>query len=86
MTWVTGVVLYTLIWWLALFAVLPLGTRPVQAADSRSGWRGVPERPRIAFMVIVTTAVSAVVWLALYYLITSDFLSFREGILARSSS
>jgi predicted secreted protein len=82
MGWVTGILLYTVIWWIALFAVLPIGTRPVASADAKSGWRGAPERPRILFMVIVTSAVSTVLWLAIYFVVTSDYLSFRSGILA----
>ena len=34
MNWFTGVVLYILIWWTVLFAVLPIGTRPVEDADA----------------------------------------------------
>ena len=45
MNWFTGVVLYVLIWWTALFAVLPFGTRPVADPDGATGWRGAPERP-----------------------------------------
>ena len=30
MNWFTGIVLYTLIWWIVLFAVLPIGTHPVE--------------------------------------------------------
>ncbi len=37
MGWFTAVVLYTLIWWTVLFAVLPFGTRPV--TDARDGQR-----------------------------------------------
>ncbi len=47
MNWFTGIVLFVVIWWTALFAVLPIGTRPVQKADETSGWRGAPEQPRI---------------------------------------
>ena len=47
MNWFTGVVLFVIIWWTALFAVLPIGTRPVAQADNKSGWRGAPEQPRI---------------------------------------
>ena len=48
MNWFTGVVLYVLIWWTVLFAVLPIGTRPVERCRTTdSGWRGAPERPRI---------------------------------------
>ena len=28
MGWVSGLVVFFLIWWLTLFAVLPIGTRP----------------------------------------------------------
>lgn len=82
MNWVTAIVLYTLIWWVSLFAVLPIGTRPVEDADDTSGWRGAPQRPRIMQKVIVTTAVATVVFAASYWLIESDFVSFRHGIFA----
>ncbi len=58
MNWFTGLVVYVLIWWTVLFAVLPIGTRPVEDADEQSGWRGAPERPRILMKVIVTTLVA----------------------------
>jgi len=82
MNWFTGTVLFILIWWTALFAVLPIGTRPVQQPDAASGWRGAPEQPRLLRKVIVTTIVSIVLWSASYALIRSDYLSFRHGILA----
>ena len=46
MNWFTGVVLFVMIWWTALFAVLPIGTKPMVQPDDKSGWRGAPERPR----------------------------------------
>lgn len=82
MTWVTGIVLYTLIWWVALFAVLPIGTRPEVDADASSGWRGTPAAPRLWFKIALTTVVSAVVWALVYLVIESEILSFRHGLLA----
>ncbi|MBS0558768.1 MAG: DUF1467 family protein [Proteobacteria bacterium] len=79
MNWFTGVVLYILIWWTVLFAVLPFGTRPVSEADSQTGWRGAPQRPLLLRKVIATTLVAAVVWGGAYLLITSDWISFRHG-------
>ncbi len=78
----TGVVLYLLIWWTVLFAVLPFGTRPVAEADRLTGWRGAPERPLMWRKVLATTIVAAVLWGIIYGLITSDWLSFRSGWLA----
>ena len=82
MNWVAGVVLYTIIWWTALFAVLPIGTKPIARADDATGWRGAPERPRLLMKVLMTTVVSAVLWLGAYWVIASDYLSFRDGVLA----
>lgn len=82
MNWFTAVVLYILIWWTALFAVLPFGTSPVAKADSATGWRGAPARPMMLRKVVATTLVAAVIWLGCYLLITSDWLSFRSGWLA----
>jgi predicted secreted protein len=82
MNWVSGVVLFVIIWWTALFAVLPLGTKPVQEPDRVSGWRGAPERPRLMMKVIVTTIVSIVLWLGIFAVVRSDYISFRSGPLA----
>jgi predicted secreted protein len=82
MNWFTAIVLYTLIWWVALFAVLPIGTPPVEDADPQSGWRGAPAKPRLLMKIIVTTVVAAVLWGAAYALITSDYVSFRHGYFA----
>ncbi|HLY88346.1 MAG TPA: DUF1467 family protein [Acetobacteraceae bacterium] len=79
MSWFTGVVLYVLIWWTALFAVLPIGTRPVEEADEATGWRGAPQKPQLLRKVIITTLVAAVVWFGAWLLITSPYISFRHG-------
>ena len=82
MNWFTGVVLYALIWWTALFAVLPFGTRPVAEPDAATGWRGAPARPRMWLKVGATTIVAAVIWAICYAVIVSDWISFRSGWLA----
>ena len=76
----TGVIVYLLIWWTALFCVLPIGTRPVAHADPETGgWRGAPAAPRLGQKVIGTTVLSAVLWVGVYALIQSDLVSFRDG-------
>ncbi|HEX3575504.1 MAG TPA: DUF1467 family protein [Rhodopila sp.] len=82
MNWFTGVVLFVIIWWTALFAVLPFGTRPVVQADSRSGWRGTPDRPRLLRKAVITTIVTCALWTGSYLLIKSDYVSFRHGYFA----
>jgi len=82
MNWFTGLVLYILIWWTALFAVLPFGTRPVAEPDAATGWRGAPAQPHMLKKIIATTIVSAAIWLGCYLIITSGWISFRSGWLA----
>ena len=81
MPWFTAFVLYVLIWWTALFAVLPIGTHPVAKADPFTGWRGAPEKPLLGRKLLWTTLVSTLIWAIAVGLIESDWLSFRHGIL-----
>jgi predicted secreted protein len=76
----TGIVVYLLIWWTALFAILPIGTHPDPEGDPASGgWRGTPERPLLLRKVLATTALAAVLWCGVYALVESDWISFRTG-------
>ena len=80
MDWFTGIVVYLLIWWTALFVVLPIGTKPVEDADPEAGgWRGTPARPLLGRKIIGTTVLAMILWLGAYALISSDLVSFREG-------
>ena len=82
MNWFLAIVLYVLIWWTVLFAVLPWGTRPVADADSVTGWRGVPAQAHMARKLLATTLISAVIWGLCMLVITSPWFSFRSGWLA----
>ncbi len=82
MNWVSGVVLYTLLWWITLFAVLPIGAQPDATADEATGWRGAPKQARMLRKVIITTVVATALWIIAWLVIENDLLSFRHGILA----
>jgi predicted secreted protein len=86
MNWFTGIVLYVLIWWTALFAVLPFGVHSPPEPDPLTGWRGAPSHPRLVTKIIATTLVAAVIWFGAWLLIRSPYLSFRHGWLALSDS
>ena len=79
MDWFTAFVVFMLVWWTLLFTVLPLWTRPQPEADEITGWRGVPERPRIIRKLLVTTLLAIVVWGAIMLVVQSPYLSFRAS-------
>ena|SRR5690606_26189896 len=70
MGWFTGIIVYLLIWWTALFAVLPWGLR----RDNT----GRPENFNIKKKILVNTVLSAALWLIVYILIDMEIISFRE--------
>jgi len=76
MGWVTGILLYVLVWWVTLFAVLPLWVTPSEPGDLGHA-AGSPQKPRMLLKAAITTAASAVIWLGIYLLVLSPWLSFR---------
>jgi predicted secreted protein len=81
MNWFTAVILFVLIWWTVLFAVLPFGVKPLADADERTGWRGAPANPMLGRKIIATTLVSLVLWAGGMAVIHSDWGSFRAAAL-----
>lgn len=77
MAWVTGIIVYVLVWWITLFAVLPLWVTPAEPDDPGHA-AGAPQRPRLLLKMAITTVISALIWLAIYLLVRSPWLSFRE--------
>ena len=80
--WFTTFVLYVIVWWTVLFAVLPIGTKPVADADPATGWRGAPEQPRMGRKILWTSLVSTVIWLLIMVVQQSGWISFRSGWLS----
>ena len=77
MPWATGIMVYLVIWWTILFAILPLGVRRVEN-PGKGEERGAPERPQLLRKAIITSIVAAVLWIAFYFLHQSDVFSFRR--------
>jgi predicted secreted protein len=80
---VSGVVVYFLIWWTALFCVLPIGIRPdTTGAETTGGWRGAPVGFKLWHKLAGTTVLAAVLWLGVYWVTNQEWASFRDGWLA----
>ena len=65
----TGFAIYLTIWWTALFAILPLGTKTyaesgIEVKDG--GDPGAPVNPNLKRKFITTTWVSAILWSVLW--------------------
>jgi predicted secreted protein len=79
MKWYTALAIYTVVWWLILFMVLPWGNHPIAAEDvARAHAAGSPDRPRMLIKFAVTTLVSAVVFAIGYWLYVAGFVTLRR--------
>ena len=77
MSWVSGVVLYVILWCVVLFTVLPWGVRPVEPSDLGYA-AGAPANPQLLRKAIWTTAITAAIWLIIFLVIQADVISFRD--------
>lgn len=73
----TSVIVFLLIFWTALFAVLPWGNK---AADKPEvGMAGsAPANPRIKQKFLITLGISIVIWLIISALIHFEVIDFYE--------
>ena len=79
MKWYSALVIYSIIWWLVLFMVLPWGNRPIKEEDIAKGHSaGAPERPRILVKFALTTIIAAAVFAVFYWAYATDLISIRR--------
>jgi len=78
MNWLTGIVVYILVWWVTLFAVLPLWVTPAEPGDPGHA-AGAPQRPFLVRKLALTSVVAALIWLGIYLVVRSPWLSFRDS-------
>jgi predicted secreted protein len=81
MSLVTALAIYFIIWWVTLFAVLPWGVR----SPHESGLKvepghsdAAPVNPRLGVKFAVTTAVSGIIFLFVWWLITRSGLTLDD--------
>lgn len=73
----TGIILYLMIYWTALFAILPWGNKAAEIPE-HGEWGGAPINPRIKQKFIITGFVAAAIWLIVFVLIQMDVIDFRS--------
>ena len=76
MGWVSGIVVYVMIWWLVIFMVLPFGVKPPEEPEPGHA-PSAPDRPMLWRKAAVTTAISAVIWVVVYIAVTNHWVRFR---------
>ena len=83
MTFISLFAIYFIVWWVTLFAVLPIGVQTHDLSEgAAAGTRGsAPDRPRMGFKVLLTTLIATAITAAFWLL--TDVLGFGVDSLPR---
>ena len=75
-----SLIVYISIWWIVFFSVLPIGIRSENKefkADLQGNDPGAPKNPKIAKKFFITTVITTVLFLVIYYLVAKNYLNLR---------
>ncbi len=79
---ITGsIIVYVLIWWVIFFSVLPVGIQSKKETfkENIGGIDpGAPKNPKIAKKFLITTIITSIIFVLIYYLVKFDLLNLRE--------
>ena len=79
---ITGsIIVYVLIWWIIFFSVLPVGIQSnkekfrekIEGIDP-----GATKNPKILKKFLITTIITSLIFIVIYYLVKFDLLNLRE--------
>ena len=80
MTLSFAIAIYAIIWWIVLFAVLPIGVRS-QAEEgevSPGTPESAPHQPRLLPKMLATTVVASIVFAAVYVIIVHRVITLDQ--------
>lgn len=75
-----GVAIYLILWWLAFFAMLPVGAQSAHEAGEAvtpGAEAGAPRRHRLGVKALWASAIAAVLWLFVAWAISVDLFNMR---------
>ena len=79
---ITGsIIVYVMIWWIIFFSVLPIGIQSnkekfqekIEGVDP-----GAPKNPEIVKKFLITTIITSIIFIVIYYLVEFDLLNLRK--------
>jgi predicted secreted protein len=76
-----AIALYFIIWWIALFAMLPIGVRTSEEAGEKTtpgNAESAPHVPNLLPKMLATTVVATIVFAALYAIIVHHVITLDD--------
>tara|TARA_B100001057_G_C22855423_1_gene952502 strand:+ start:2390 stop:2644 length:255 start_codon:yes stop_codon:yes gene_type:complete len=76
-----SIIIYVMIWWIVFFSILPIGIQSNKEIfkDSVEGIDpGAPKNPKIAKKFLITTIITSIIFIMIYYLVKNNFFNLRD--------
>ena len=76
-----GIALYFIIWWVVLFAMLPIGVRTSEEAGEKTmpgNAESAPHLPNLLPKMIGTTVIASIVFVGLYAIIVHHVITLDD--------
>jgi predicted secreted protein len=81
MTLAFAAAIYFIIWWIVLFAMLPIGVRTSEEAGEKASpgtAESAPHMPNLLPKMVATTVVSSIIFAALYAIIVHRVITLDD--------
>ncbi len=81
MGFVSGIIVFVMIWWTVIFCILPIGVSRTQEEPTEKGEYiapGAPKNVNMKHKVVITTAIAFLIWCVIAFIMHLDVISFRE--------
>jgi predicted secreted protein len=81
MTLAFAAAIYFIIWWIVLFAMLPIGVRTSEEAGEKASpgtAESAPHMPNLLPKMVATTVVSTIIFAALYAIIVHHVITLDD--------
>ena len=79
---ITGsIIVYVMIWWIIFFSILPVGIKSNKEAfkESIEGFDpGAPKNPKIGKKFLLTTIITSILFIMIYYFVDLGFFNLRN--------
>ena len=76
MGWLSGILVYLVVWWLVIFMVLPWGVKPPDNPGPGHA-TSAPDQPMLWRKTAITSVITAVVWVIIYLAVENSWVNFR---------
>jgi predicted secreted protein len=78
-----SIIIYIMIWWIVFFCILPIGIN----SENKKFYQkiggndlGAPKNPNIGKKFLITTFITTLFFLAIYYIVINGYFNLREAL------